>query len=176
MILLFIHCPRCHRRWGICRQSEAQLPLLFFLWKEWFPESVNPGVFLILSCQTQTRREKTTSTKRAVKEVENKPNLDFCLQDNWQTTTLPWLQNSSLDHRWLDFTGEEAKLSPLQPPHLMCAWAGDPGATLCWTINQWYLLYLCTIFHATKQHLHLGSICLKLKCSCYISSASKVWC
>ena len=52
----------------------------------------------------------------------------------------------------------------------------DPVATLCWTINQWYLLYLCTIFHGTKQHLHLGSICLKLKCSCYISSASKVQC
>lgn len=57
-IMLFIHCPWCHWRWGISRQSEAQLLLLFLLWKEWLTESVNIRVFFSFMPNINTVGEK----------------------------------------------------------------------------------------------------------------------
>lgn len=175
---------------GVSRQSEAQLLLLILLWKEWLIKSVNTVVFFFFSFMPNinTSGEKCsckTSSERNGKQAK----FRFCLQDNWQPKKLSWLQNNCSDHRWLYPERVKSKAASLQhPSQASCSVAAtgllwvprqkrlDPVATLCWTINQWYLLYLCTIFRGTQQHLHLGSICLKLKCSCYISSASKVWC
>lgn len=79
--MLLICCPKCHWLWSTYKQNEAEVPLLFLVWKKWLTESVNMYLLILLFSYFYIKHKysgrKILLRKWERKEMENKPNLDF---------------------------------------------------------------------------------------------------